>query len=136
MIEAGIVLLAVGALIAFFASGDLERVGIAAAVIGLVLVILGALLGGEDGLEEAGLFGVLGLASARGRLPKRAPNRKPVPKVKAGGTAGGLAAVAAVLIQLVVEGTVTDDGKLLVGGLVLGAIAAFIGGYLKHDEVG
>lgn len=52
MIELGIVLFVIGVLVAIFAAGDVERLGYIAAVIGLVLAVLGVLIGTDLGVGD------------------------------------------------------------------------------------
>ena len=54
MLTAGIVLFVIGALVAWFASGDVERLGFAVAVIGVAVIIIALIidLTGEGDLER------------------------------------------------------------------------------------
>lgn len=68
MIEVGIILFVIGALVAWLASGDVERLGFVVALIGVVAIVLGLVLGLGDEGGDVGLFVpllALGLAKAR-----------------------------------------------------------------------
>lgn len=66
MITLGIVLLVIGALVAAFVPGDVARLGYIAAVIGLVLIILGALFGVVDETGNGEELGALFLPFLKG----------------------------------------------------------------------
>jgi hypothetical protein len=70
MIEVGIVLLVIGALIAWFADGDVAKLGFVAAVIGLAAIILGLLLSGTEGegVDADFLLPVLSLGLLKARF--------------------------------------------------------------------
>lgn len=55
MVTIGIILLVIGALVAWLAPAEVSRLGYIAAVIGLVLIVLGVLLGLADSADDDGL---------------------------------------------------------------------------------